>query len=254
MAKGVRILLYGGVIAPAIVLLVVFGFTIATLRALAMPEIPAEYTVHVVGHQWWWEVRYPQQLVQTANEIHIPAGRPVRFILSADDVIHSFWVPELHGKLDLIPGQTNEFWLQAEQPGVYLGECAEFCGIQHAKMRFLVVAQTPAEFNAWLAAQRLPARPPQEPLAVSGQQVFLNSGCIYCHTIAGTQATGKLGPDLTHFASRQSLASATVPNNRGNLGGWIADPQHLKPGTQMPPTAISGDDLQALLAYLATLQ
>ena len=254
MYIGSRIILYAGVIAPAIIILVVFGFTVATLNAISTPDIPEENTVHVIGRQWWWEVRYPTQQFETANEIHIPVGQPVRFILSAEDVIHSFWVPELHGKLDLVPGHTNEFWLQADQPGVYLGECAEFCGIQHAKMRFLVIAEPQEQYDAWLAAQQLPASEPSDSLARRGQAVFLNSTCITCHTVAGTEATGNLGPDLTHLASRRTLAAATVPNNRGNLGGWIADPQHLKPGNHMPPTKLTGSELQALLAYLATLE
>jgi cytochrome c oxidase subunit II len=254
MRTGSRIVLYAGIIAPAVILLVVFGFTVATLNAISTPEIPEEYTVHVVGRQWWWEVRYPTQQFETANEIHIPVGQPVRVLLSAEDVIHSFWVPELHGKLDLVPGQTNEFWLQADQPGVYLGECAEFCGIQHAKMRFLVIAEPKEQYDAWLAAQQLPASEPTDSLALRGQDIFLNSTCITCHTVAGTEATGNLGPDLTHLASRRTLAAATVPNNHGNLGGWIADPQHLKPGNHMPPTELTGSELQALLAYLATLE
>lgn len=251
---GTRIVLYAGIVMPTVILLTVFGFTLVTLNALSMPEIPEEYTIHVVGRQWWWEVRYPHQQVETANEIHIPAGQPVRIVLSSDDVIHSFWVPELHGKLDLVPGMTNEFWLQADRPGVYVGECAEFCGIQHANMRFLVIAEPLEQYSAWLAAQQLPARQPEDSLALAGQQVFLRSDCLNCHTVAGTQATGKLGPNLTHLASRQTLAAATVPNNRGNLGGWIIDPQHTKPGALMPATSLTGSELQALLAYLATLE
>jgi cytochrome c oxidase subunit II len=254
MLKGSRIVLYGGIVMPSVVLLAVFGFTLATLNALSMPEIPEEDTVHIVGHQWWWEVRYPHQQIITANEIHIPAGRPVRVVLSSDDVIHSFWVPELHGKLDLVPGQTNEFWIEADEPGVYYGACAEFCGVQHAKMALLVIAEPREQYAAWLEAQRLPASAPDDSLALRGQQVFLGSTCIYCHTVAGTQATGALGPDLTHLAGRRTLASVTVPNNRGNLGGWIVDPQHVKPGTLMPPTPLTGSDLQALLAYLETLE
>jgi cytochrome c oxidase subunit II len=254
MQNGSRIVLYAGIISPAVILIVVFGFTVATLNAISTPDIPEEYTVHVIGRQWWWEVRYPHHQIETANEIHIPAGQPVRIVLSSDDVIHSFWVPELHGKLDLVPGMTNEFWLQADQPGVYLGECAEFCGIQHAKMRFLVIAEPREEFAAWAEAQRQPAAQPSDSLALRGQTVFMNSTCLYCHTVNGTQATGDLGPDLTHLASRRTLAAASVPNNPGNLGGWIADPQHLKPGNLMPPTKLTGSDLQALLAYLATLE
>ncbi len=254
MKIGSRIILYAGIVGTSVVLLVVFGYTVATLSALSTPRIFPGNTIHVVGHQWWWEVRYPHQQVTTANEIHIPVGTPVRVVLSSDDVIHSFWVPELHGKLDLVPGQTNEFWLQADQPGVYAGRCAEFCGVQHAKMGFIVVAESLEQFNAWMEVQRLPAPEPTESLALRGQQVFLGSACINCHAIAGTQATGNLGPDLTHLASRLTLAAATLPNNRGNLSGWIADPQHVKPGAFMPPAELTGSELQALLAYLATLE
>ncbi len=252
--NGSRVILFAGIIAPAIILFVVFGFTVSTLNAISTPSISREFTIHVVAQQWWWEVRYPYQQIETANEIHIPAGEPVRFLLSSEDVIHSFWVPELQGKLDMVPGKTHELWLQADQPGVYIGQCAEFCGIQHAKMRFIIVAEPPEEFERWVAEQRQPASEPSESLALRGQQVFLSSTCINCHAVAGTNATGDLGPDLTHLASRRTLAAATIANNRGNLGGWIADPQHIKPGAFMPPTPLTGPELQALLAYLATLK
>jgi cytochrome c oxidase subunit 2 len=252
--QGGKIILVAGVIIPAIVLLSVLALTINSLRVLATPDIPEELTIHVVGHQWWWEVRYPHQDIVTANELHLPIGRPVRIILSSDNVIHSFWVPELQGKLDLIPGQTNSMWLQADEPGAYWGECAEFCGTQHAKMQFVVVAKPWDEYVAWLGQQRQPAREPSDPLAQQGLQVFLTTGCIQCHRIAGTEATGKLGPDLTHLASRRTLAAGAIPNTLGNLSGWITDPQHTKPGTLMPPTDLTGTELQALLAYLASLQ
>lgn len=254
MQSGARIVLFGGIIMPAVILTVVFGFTVATLNAISMPDTVERYTVHVVGHQWWWEIRYPSERVETANEIHIPVGQPVRIILSSDDVIHSFWVPELQGKLDLVPGLTNEMWLQADEPGIYFGECAEFCGIQHAKMGFIVVAEPLDQFNAWMEAQKQPAPEPTDSLAIQGQQIFLSSTCINCHAIAGTHASGDLGPDLTHLASRKTLAAATIPNSRGNLSGWISDPQHIKPGALMPPTNLTGTELQALLAYLATLE
>lgn len=254
LRTGARVVFLAGVVGPGIILLTVFGFTVATLNALALPERAGATTVHVVGHQWWWEVRYPDASVVTANEIHIPAGRPVRVILSSDDVIHSFWVPQLHGKLDLVPGMTNETWIQADRAGVYRGLCAEFCGVQHAKMGLLVIADPPEQFDAWLAAQQQPAVPPTDALALRGQQVFLGSTCVNCHTIAGTHATGRLGPDLTHFASRLTLGAATVANTPGNLGGWIADAQHIKPGNFMPPSELTGSDLKALLAYLATLE
>ena len=253
MEKGERVVLWAGIVAPTVILAIVFGMTVATLNVLATPQTVDRYTVQIVGRQWWWEVRYPNAGVITANEIHIPAGQPVRVVLSSDDVIHSLWVPELHGKLDLVPGMTNEFWLEADQPGIYRGLCAEFCGVQHAKMGFMVVAQPLDDFEAWLAAQSQPAAEPTDSLAVRGQQVFMSSTCINCHTIAGTEATGVLGPDLTHLASRQTLGAATVPNTRGNLGGWIANPQHIKPGVFMPGTPLTGDELQALIEYLTTL-
>jgi cytochrome c oxidase subunit 2 len=254
---GTRIVVWAGLLAPAVILLVVYGLTIRGLRVLATPASADELTIHVVGRQWWWEVRYPQHGFETANEIHIPVGQPVQIVLSSPDVIHSFWVPELHGKLDMIPGQTNAYWLQADAPGEYVGECAEFCGIQHTKMAFAVVAEAQTEFTAWLEQQRQPApgRPlgPVENLALEGQQVFQKS-CMICHTVKGTQATGDLGPDLTHLASRRTLGAGILPNNTGNLAGWIVNPQHIKPGNLMPPSDLTSAELQALLAYLALLE
>jgi cytochrome c oxidase subunit 2 len=237
-----------------VVLSGVLALTVNTLLALSAPAEADDTVVEVIGHQFWWEVRYPQHNVLTANEIHIPAGVPVRVHLGSQDVIHSFWVPELHGKLDMIPGQTNSFWLQADNPGEYKGICAEFCGTQHAKMLFLVVAQPPDEFAAWLEQQQQPAAVPAEPLAQQGLQVFLAAGCVECHAVRGTDATGNLGPDLTHIASRRTLGAGILPNNPGNLGGWIADPQHIKPGNLMPDSPLTGEELQALLAYMATLR
>jgi len=252
--RGTRIVVLGGIVIPLIILFVVFGATIWTLRALTTPAIEEELTIHVVGQRWWWEVQYPMQQFATANEIHIPAGEPVRLVLSSANVIHSFWVPALQGKMDLVPGKVNSLWLQADEPGVYRGECAEFCGVQHAKMNFLVIAQPRAEYERWLEQQQQPAAQPTAELAQLGQQVFFEAGCMECHTIKGTDATGKLGPDLTHVASRRTLGSAVLTNNLGNLGGWISNPQHSKPGSLMPPSTVTGVELQALLAYLSTLQ
>lgn len=252
--RGRRVVVVGGIVAPIVILLVVFVATLWTLRALAMPAVPEEYTVHVVGQRWWWEVQYPVQQFATANEIHIPVGQPVRVLLSSPNVIHSFWVPELQGKLDLMPGHVNTMWLEADEPGIYRGLCAEFCGVQHAKMQFLVIAQPLAEYEAWLAQQQQAAQIPADGPARAGYEVFMNSSCIECHTIRGTDATGNLGPDLTHLASRRSLASAILPNTRGNLGGWISDPQHVKPGSLMPPATITGTELQDLLDFLETLE
>lgn len=251
---GTRMVVIGGIVMPALILGIVYVATLSTMRALATPPIADELTIHVIGRLWWWEVQYPQQQFATANEIHIPVDQPVRIVLSSPNVIHSFWVPELQGKMDLVPGQVNTMWLEASEPGIYWGECAEFCGVQHAKMQFLVVAQPLEAYEAWIAQQRLPAREPTDPLAQQGRQVFLDSNCIFCHAVRGTDATGNLGPDLTHLASRRTLAAGMLVNNIGNLAGWIADPQHIKPGNLMPSTELSSVELQALLAYLATLE
>lgn len=243
-----------GVAIPAVILLVLFGLTVWTLRALEAPAAPPALTVDVTGHQWWWEARYPGHDVVTANEIHIPAGEPVLIRLASPNVIHSFWVPRLAGKMDLIPGQINEFWIEAAAPGTYYGECAEFCGIQHARMAFHVVADPPEAFATWLDTQQQPATaPPDDSLTARGQGVFLTAGCIQCHRVAGTQATGQLGPDLTHLASRDWIAAGTLENTVGNLLAWISDPQAIKPGAKMPPTEFDAEDLQALVAYLQSL-
>ncbi|HYG97529.1 MAG TPA: cytochrome c oxidase subunit II [Terriglobales bacterium] len=212
----------------------------------------------IVGHQWWWEVRYldpvPSNIAVTANEIHIPVGRPVRVRLTSSDVIHSFWVPNFHGKKDLIPGQRSETWIQANKPGIYRGQCAEFCGHQHAHMTLHVVAESEKEFQAWINQQRKPAAEPADETQARGQQVFLNGPCGTCHTVRGTPAGSLVGPDLTHVASRGTLAAGTIPNTRGHLAGWILDPQSIKPGVRMPPNPMETDELQALLTYLESLK
>lgn len=253
-SEGTRAVVWGGAVIPAVILVGIFGATVFTMGALDEPDIAEELVIEVEGKQWWWDVRYPELGFRTANEIHIPVGEPVAIKLLAEDVIHSFWVPQLHGKLDMIPGHVNEFWLEASEPGIYLGECAEFCGDQHAKMQFLVIAEEEEAFRAWVAQQQQPAAAPASELAQEGQEIFLGSTCINCHAIEGTGATGELGPDLTHLASRRTLAAGTVPNNRGNLGGWIVAPQSIKPGSLMPATEMTGPQLQALLAYLETLE
>jgi cytochrome c oxidase subunit 2 len=210
--------------------------------------------IEVIGHQWWWEVNYPDQGFVTANEIHIPVGEPVQVQLIAADVIHSFWVPELHGKLDLVPGQTNTLWLEADTVGEYRGLCAEFCGIQHAKMLFVVVAEPREEFDAWAAAQQEPAPQPAGELAQQGLVVFTDAGCNDCHTVRGTAAEGELGPDLTHFASRLTIGAGVYPNDRETLASWVLDPHTLKEGNLMPATSLSETELEALLAYLELLE
>ena len=243
-----------GVVIPAVILIVLFGVALGAMRALAVPPRREALLVEVIGYQWWWEVRYPDQGVVTANEIQVPVGRPVRLRLLSADVIHSFWVPELNGKMDLVPGEPNTFFFEAARPGVYRGLCAEFCGVQHAKMQLRVVAQPPEQFAAWIEQQQPPAVETLEPLARRGQQVFMASQCPACHTIRGTPADGQAGPDLTHIASRQTLAAGILENNRGNLGGWIVNPQRLKRGNKMPPTDLTGEELQALLTYLQSLE
>jgi cytochrome c oxidase subunit II len=253
-AGNMQWLWWGGVIVPAFILAIVLYFSIRSNIVLANPPTAPAFTVEVVGHRWWWEVRYPDYQFTTANEIWIPVGQPVLIRLASIDVIHSFWVPELHPKMDMIPGQTNTIWIQADAPGSYRGLCAEFCGLQHAKMQFMVVAAPPEDFAVWAERQRLPALEPTDERIRRGQQVFLGSACVYCHAVHGTNATGRLGPDLTHLASRQTLAAGVLPNNRGALAGWIVNPQDIKPGSLMPPSDIPGEDLQALLDYLMSLE
>jgi cytochrome c oxidase subunit 2 len=211
-------------------------------------------TVEIVGHRWWWEVRYPDSGIVTANEVHLPLGQPVLLKTTSADVIHSVWIPRLQRKIDAIPGRTNELTLTATRQGTFRGECAEYCGLQHARMAFVVVAQSNDDFQAWLTDQgEVPPPVPADPEVRRGQEVFFSSACVYCHTIAGTNATGKLGPDLTHIASRATLGANTIPNTRGYLLGWINDPQHIKPGVLMPATELTGPEAQALLDYLESL-
>ena len=242
----------GGVILPILVLTPLFIYSLTTSARLRAPK--GALTVRVVGHMWWWEVRYPERGIVTANEIHIPAGKPIRLELASTDVIHSFWVPRLNGKRDMIPGVENTFWIQADAPGVYRGQCGEYCGTQHANMAFEVIALTPAEFDAWSAARTRTRPEPETSIVQRGQRVFLSAGCVQCHAIQGTQAAGNVGPDLTHLGSRRMLGGARLPNTRGNLAGWIADPQAIKPGIKMPRTYLAANDLQALVAYLESLK
>lgn len=243
----------GGGVIPAVILLTM---TVVTLRSLANFDTPPNpaLTIHVTGHMFWWEARYEAEGFTTANEIHIPVGRPVRVNLETEDVIHSFWVPQLHGKIEMVPGWTNTMYLQADEPGEYFGKCAEFCGLQHANMEFLVIAQEEDDFARWLENQRRPAREPENALTRHGQQVFLGSACVYCHTVRGTPASGRLGPDLTHLASRRTLGARMLENNRGNLAGWTVNAQAIKPGNRMPPMYMEAEALHALLAYMESLE
>jgi cytochrome c oxidase subunit II len=214
--------------------------------------------IRLVGHQWWWEVQYEQSTppyrITTANELHVPVGRPVLLRLESRDVIHSFWAPNLHGKSDLIPGYTGTLTFQADKAGVYAAPCAEYCGAQHAKMSLLVVAEGPAEFDAWYANEQRNARAPATAVAQRGQDVFARSACSYCHTIRGAAGGGVVAPDLTHVGARRTLAAGAIPNRRDALAGWIMNSQGVKPGNQMPPMPLAGHDLEALLDYLTNLR
>jgi cytochrome c oxidase subunit 2 len=245
-----------GLSALGLIALVVASVT--TDRALA--HLPHDDALHVrlTAHQWWWEARYddadPSKMFSTANELHIPVGRPVLLTLEADDVIHSFWVPNLHGKTDLIPGRTNTTLLRADAPGIYRGQCAEFCGYQHAHMSLLVIADAPADYARWSQAQRQPAPAPSTPELAAGQRVFETSTCAMCHAVQGTTAQAQRAPDLTHVASRLTLAAVTLDNTPGNRAAWVMDPQHLKPGVNMPANSLPPDEMGPLLAWLGTLR
>ncbi len=249
---GTAMIWVGGIIVPLAVLGTVLGLSVRDMAIFDRPQ--AQLTVEVIGHQWWWEVRYPQQGFATANELHIPTGQTVELKLTSADVIHDFWVPRLQGKIDAIPGETNTLTLETDNPGVYRGQCLVYCGLQHANMNFVVVADPPAQFATWLAGQQATPSAPTDATLVKGQQVFLGSACVYCHNVNGTNASGRVGPDLTHFGSRQQIGAGVLPNNPGALGGWIVNPQVSKPGNHMPPEDFSGPDLQALIAYLESLK
>lgn len=245
---------FGGIVAPVVILAVLAVVTIRTTQDLRAAE-NGELRIEVTAKRWWWDVRYPDTGVATANEFHIPVGRPVDIILTSDNVIHSFWVPQLAGKVDTIPGQVNHLRLKADKAGTYRGMCAEYCGIQHANMSYLVIADEPAEFERWLARRSAGAGlTPGNDQAARGQVVFNRESCAGCHAVKGTPATATIGPDLSDFGARTSLGSLTLPNNSSNLARWITEPDKVKPGNLMPPTALSPDDLAAVIAYLEGLK
>jgi cytochrome c oxidase subunit 2 len=250
-----RWVLIGGVGASAVAVGALFVASLQTLGALVAPPAAPPITVEVTGYQWWWSVTYaePDERFATANEIHVPVGVPVQVRLRSADVIHSFWVPSLAGKIDLIPGKSTEMWLQADRAGVYRGQCAEYCGLQHARMALLVIAQPPQEFEAWRQAQRRPAVPPTDLVAARGMELFARN-CAGCHAVRGAPFHGRSGPDLTHVAGRRTLAAGMLDNVRGALAGWIANPQVLKPGTRMPHITLGGEDLHALVRYIEGLR
>jgi cytochrome c oxidase subunit 2 len=249
--------IYYGVGISTVALLALFFADMTTLVSSSYRHEKTALTIEIKAHQWWWEVRYidgeHSSMFTTANEIHIPTGRPVAVQLESSDVIHSFWVPRLAGKMDVIPGQRNRLVIAADSAGTYRGQCAEYCGLQHAHMAMEVVAQSPQQFRAWWADQLSEAPVPNDSSAAQGLKVFREQ-CAACHTIRGTDALGIVGPDLTHVMSRATIAAGTLPNTRGYLAGWISDPQGVKPGARMPRLELSSDELQAVLAYLETLQ
>jgi cytochrome c oxidase subunit II len=249
--------LLGGAVLPAVVLSGLFLVVLRSLGAGASDPRPGELVVEITGRQWWWEIRYrvgaSSEPLISANELHIPAGRRIAIRLTSADVIHSFWVPRLQGKTDLVPGMTTVSWIEADTAGVYGGRCAEYCGLQHARMALLVVAHDPEEFARWLARERRPGTEAADSLAERGRTVFLGK-CASCHTVRGIEANGRAGPDLTHVASRFSLAAGTLRNNLASLGGWIVSAQHLKPGSGMPNVPLTAEHFRSLLHYLQTLK
>jgi cytochrome c oxidase subunit II len=247
---------FGGIVFPVVTLTILLGYGLWLMRTSIVAPEPA-LRIEVTGEQWWWRIAYRREgaaPIAEANEIRIPVGRDIDFVLRSNDVIHSFWVPSLGGKLDMIPGRTNTLRLKADRPGIYRGQCAEYCGGPHALMAFEIVAMPPAEFDAWLVEVRYRPQPTETKLA-QGERLFLSAGCGACHTVRGTSAAGVIGPDLSRVGDRRFLAAATLRNTPENLAGFITDPQAVKPGALMPPFAIfSAGDIEALTSYLGSLR
>jgi len=245
-------------VVPFLIVIVLFLTTARYIFAIeGRAPTPGALEVTIVGHQWWWEIRYPGLGVVTANELHVPVSDPARptptfLTLQSADVIHSFWIPQLAGKTDVIPGKTNRSWIDPRTPGVYVGQCAEFCGLQHAGMLLRAIVHPKEEFDRWVAAQRTMAA--DVPAAHAGRDVFTSLACINCHAVRGTPANGVFGPDLTHLMSRDTLGAGVAPNTRENLRAWVRDPAALKPGALMPAMQVSDEQLDGLVAYLVTLR
>jgi cytochrome c oxidase subunit II len=245
-----------GIGIPVVVLVVLFAVSDVYMVGQTAPPDPktTAMTIDVIGHQWWWEVHYPATGAVTANEIHIPVDTRVNVVATTADVIHSFWVPALNRKIDMIPGRQNRIVLQPTRTGEYRGQCSQFCGLQHANMALEVFVQSPAAFRTWLADNSAAPRAPSAAQARAGQQVFMSSQCASCHRIAGTAAAGTVGPDLTHLATRTTLASDTIPNTPAELAAWISNPQAIKPGDRMPDLGLSHREVAELVAYLDSLR
>jgi cytochrome c oxidase subunit 2 len=244
--RGNRLVAIAGFGVPAVVVIALFFASVATLQAVAPSSRTARMTIEVVGRQWFWDVYYRDGGVRTSNEIHVPVGEPVELRVRTADVIHSFWVPRLTRKLDMIPGRSASLVIEARNAGIYRGQCAEFCGLQHARMAFLVIAEPPARFGRWLAHEAKPA-------TASGSEAFLGAGCGGCHAVRGTPARSRYGPDLTHLGGRRTIAAGTLPNTRAALARWLRDPQAVKPGNKMPALGLTDRELGRLLDYLERL-
>ena len=240
-------------VIPFLIVVALFVLSWKTMSASDPPPAP-EPDIVITGHQWWWEARYPSSGVVTANEIHIPAGRPLSIRLESADVLHEFWVAELTRKMTTVPGHPNNIWIQSDHPATYLGVCSEFCGTQHAWMHFLVVAETPKQFQGWEQAQLAPAKIPIAGNAAQGLALFQRTSCINCHAINGTLATARVGPDLTHFASRRKLGAGIADNTPANLRRWLTNPQQIKPGVKMPDYKFTDAEITQLTDYIETLQ
>ena len=240
-------------VVPLLTVTAMFFLTVQTMNRVHPQPLGEKPELEIVAHQWWWEARYPQSGVVTANEIHIPVNKNLLYRLTSADVIHDFWVPQLGQKIDAIPNHPNYSWLSADAPGTYLGTCAEYCGAEHAWMRIRVIAQTPQDFAAWTKHQSEPPPAPSSGPAIAGRGLFL-SLCMNCHAIAGTPAKGDIGPDLSHVASRQTLAAGVFANTPENLSRWIADPQKIKPGCHMPNLQLKPDEVAVISAYLEELK
>ena len=245
-------------IVPILIVLVLFAATARVIHAIQdAPQPPTAVEVTVIGHQFWWEYRYPALGVVTANELHVPVSdpsrpRPTFLKLLSADTDHSFWIPQLAGKIDLIPNRVNHLWMDPHRPGIFLGQCAQYCGTQHAKMLQRVSVDTPDEFDAWIRAQREPAI--EDESAIAGRRIFETTACINCHTVRGTVANGRFGPDLTHLMSRATIASGAAENTPENLRVWLKDPDAIKPGSLMPAMKLSDAELDALVRYMLSLR
>ena len=241
-------------VIPVLIVIFLFYLTVTTVNGIALPSSsPNDVNINVIGHRWWWEFTYSDLKITTAGELVIPINTTIRINLTSADVVHSFWVPQLAGKTDAIPGQPNAMWITANQTGTYDGQCAEFCGIDHAQMRLKVVALSKADFDAWVANQQLPAPAPVTDLEIKGQQLVASGVCAACHTIDGTKANGRVGPNLSHLYSRSTFGGASFPLTDQDLSAWLTNPQAVKPGNLMK-IAVAGQDLPAVLAYLKTLK